>query len=512
MVKINGNNMAQSKIAKSVIISYTSIFLNIIISLVYTPWMINKVGVSDYGLYSLVLAFLSYFMLDFGLSGTITRFIAKYRAEGFEEKVSNMLGITAKVYLIFDTVIFIVIFILYFFLANIFGGLTSEEIERLKIMYCIAGTFSVLSFLFKPVSGAMMAYEFFVENKLLDLVVRVGTVLLIIVALLFDGNVYHIVFITGAVGFGAAVVRYLVFTNKSKVKINWGYFNKGELIALFSFSAWILVVQLSQMFRLSLVPTILGICSNTTEISVFSVGRNLEGMVYTISAALNGLFLPKVSRMVHTGDRKGIMDLMVRVGRIQLYVILLIFSGFFVFGQSFIHLWVGDTFNPSYYVFIALVFVNIISLTLQIGMDVVYAENKIKHTALRVVISSMIGLVLSVILAPKYGAIGCAAATGFALVLTQILYVDFYKKNLGFNMGHFFKKCHMKIMPLIIVYSVAGYLVWHYLQLQGWFSLVLAMGMYAIGYCAIAWFFLANKYEKELIFGFLKKTNKTTNE
>lgn len=505
--------MAQSKIAKGAIISYVSIFLNIVISLVYTPWMIRQIGVSDYGLYSLVGAFLGYFMLDFGLSGTITRFVAKYRAEGNEEKVANMLGLTAKVYLALDAIIFFVLFVLYFFLTDIFGGgLTTEEIEKLKILYCIAGTFSVLSFLFKPVSGAMMAYEYFVENKTLDLLVRVGTVVFIVIMLLLGGNVYHLVFITGFVGFIVALLRYVVFIKKSKLKINWRYFEKAELIGLFSFSVWVLVVQLSQMFRLSLIPTILGIFNNTTEISIFSVGRNLEGMVYTISAALNGLFLPMVSRMVHSGDRKGIMDLMVRVGRIQLYVILLIFSGFCVFGQSFIHLWVGETFNPSYYVFIALVFVNIISLTMHIGMDVVYAENKIKHTALRVVISSMIGLGLSVVLAPKYGAIGCAAATGFALVLTQILYVDFYKKNLCLNMGHFFKKCHMKIMPLIIVYSMVGYFVWQHLQLQGWFSLVLAMGIFALGYCAIAWFFLANKYEKELVLGFVKKTNNTTNE
>lgn len=33
--------MAVSKIAKGAIISYVSIFLNIVISLVYTPWMIH---------------------------------------------------------------------------------------------------------------------------------------------------------------------------------------------------------------------------------------------------------------------------------------------------------------------------------------------------------------------------------------------------------------------------------------------------------------------------------------
>ena len=495
--------MIQSNISKGALISYISIFLNIVISLVYTPWMIHKVGVSDYGLYSLVSAFLSYFMLDFGLSGAIIRFVTKYRAEGKEEKISNMLGITAKVYLIIDSVIFVILFVLYFFLSNIFGGLTPEEIEKLKVLYCIAGTFSILSFLFMPVSGAMMAYEYFVENKILDLVVRVGTVLLIVVVLIFDGNVYHIVFITGAVGFGTSVVRYFVFAKKSSIKINWKYFEKSELIALFSFSVWILLVQLAQMFRLSLVPTILGIFSNTTEISVFSVGKNLEGMVYTIAAALNGLFLPVVSRMVHSGNRKGIMDLMIRVGRIQLFIIFLIFAGFFAFGERFIYLWVGETFHPSYFVFLFLVFVNVISLTLQIAMDFVYAENQIKHTATRVLLSSLVGIVLSIIVAPKYGAIGCAAATGVSLILTQILYVDFYKRKMGLDMNLFFRKCHLKILPILSLYTVGAYFIQRYVPFDGWTILLCMIVVYVIGYCAITWFALADTYEKNLVLSFI---------
>lgn len=502
--------MAQSKIAKGAIISYVSIFLNIVISLVYTPWMIRQIGVSDYGLYSLVGTFLGYFMLDFGLSGTITRFVAKYRAEGNEQKVANMLGLTAKVYLVLDSIIFAVVFILYFFLTDIFGGgLTPGELEKLKVLYCIAGTFSVLSFLFKPVSGAMMAYEFFVEDKLLDMLVRVGTVVFIIIMLFLCGNVYHLVFITGFVGFSAALIRYTIFIRKSKLKINWRYFEKAELLGLFSFSVWVLVVQLSQMFRMSLIPTILGICSNTTEISVFSVGRNLQGMVYTISAALNGLFLPMVSRMVQSGDRKGIMDLMIRVGRIQLYIILLIFSGFCVFGQSFILLWVGETFNASYYVFLLLVFVNILSFTTHIGMVMVLAENKIKHTAMRVLVSSLIGLVLSIIVAPKYGAVGCAAATGFALVLTQILYTVFYHRKMGLDMGYFFRNCHLRIMPLIVVYALIGYFICRNLIINNWFMLFVVIGVYTIGYFAVAWFLLANDYEKGLILGFVTKKKKS---
>lgn len=496
---------SKSKIAKGAIISYISIFINIIISLVYTPWMINKIGVSDYGLYSLVGAFLSYFLLDFGLSNTITRFIAKYRAEGNEEKVANMLGLTAKVYLVIDAIIFIILFVLYFFISGIFGGLTPEEIERLKVLYCISGVFSVLSFVFKPVGGAMMAYEYFVENKLLDLVVRVGTVVLIVIMLLLNGNVFHLVFITGFVGFTVALIRFAIFRKKSKIKINWHYFEKSELIALFSYSVWILLVQFAQMFRLSLIPTILGIFNDTTEISIFSIGRTLEGFVFTISAALNGLFLPMVSRMVHDGNDSGILNLMIRVGRIQLYVIFLVFSGFCVFGDTFINLWVGETLHSSYYVFIFLVFVNVLSLTMQIGMDMVYAQNKIRHTALRVFVSSFIGLVLSIIVAPKYGAVGCAAATGFSLVLTQLLYVSYFNKHLGLNMKQFFKKCHLKILPLLVVYAVAAYLIKYWIGLRGWVEFGAAIVVFTIGYALVAYWLLFNKEEKELVANFVNK-------
>ncbi|MCQ2181804.1 MAG: oligosaccharide flippase family protein [Bacteroidales bacterium] len=493
----------KNQIAKGAIISYISIFVNIAISLVYTPWMIHKVGVSDYGLYSLVGAFLSYFMLDFGLAGAITRFVAKYRAEGNEKKVENLLGLTAKVYLAIDAVIFLVITILYFFLTDIFKGLTPEELEKLKVLYIISGTFSILSFAFKPVSGAMMAYEYFVANKMLDLVVRIGTVVFIVIALLLDGNIFHIVFITGATGFTVALIRYGLLMHKAKLKLNWRYFHKGELKELFSYSVWVLVRQMAQMFRLSLVPTILGIVSTTTEIAIFSVGRNLEGFVYTFSAALNGLFLPKVTRLAQTSDRTQVMRLMVRVGRIQLYIITLIIFGFAIFGGSFISLWVGQEFEKSFWVLLFLVMSNLSSLTLAVAMDVIYAENKIRYSSLTTIITSIIGLVFAFILAPKMGAVGCALAAGCGLLLNEAVMIWFYHTKMHLDMGYFFKNCHLKILPALAVYSVGAYFLSKMVTINSWMLLFACIGAYTIIYVAIVYFFLFNKDEKSLVMGLI---------
>ncbi|MCR4903433.1 MAG: oligosaccharide flippase family protein [Butyrivibrio sp.] len=494
-----------SSIKKGAIISYVSIFLNIVISFFYTPWMIRQIGVSDYGLYSLIYSFISYFLMDFGLHQAVQRFIAKYRAENDEDKISKMVAITTKCYLAIDILIFIILFVLYFFISNIFTGLTTEEIERLKELYIIAGIFSVLNFMFKPMNGAMMAYEYFVEERLLEMVNRVGTVLLVCVALYMGADVFALILITGATSLVVSIAKYVVFQYKSKLHIQWRYYNREELRSVFSFSMWTFVVSIAQKLRVSLVPTVLGIVSNSNEIAVFSVGMVIEGFIFTISSALNGLFLPKVSRLSINNNKTEITKLMIRVGRLQLYVWGLIFSGFFIFGNSFLHLWVGDKFINSYYVLIFIGFHSITSLTQSIAMDLVYAENKIRHTAKLTIISAVIGFVISFPLAKYYGAIGAAAGSGFGLCLYQILLNIFYSKKLNLQIISFFKECHIMILPTIMTVGFVSYILVGLNDNKSWPVLISEIILYSIIYVFVLYYFNFNREEKNHLMIFRNK-------
>ena len=497
--------MKASAITKGAIISYVAIFLNIAITFVYTPWMIHTIGQSNYGLYSLVSSFIGYFILDFGMATSIARFVSKYRAEGREDKIENMLGLTTRLYLLIDLVIFLVLLVLYFFINNIFTGLTPDEIETFKRLYIVAGVFSVCSFVFKPVNGAMMAYEYFVENKVLDMVTRVGTVLLVAIALLLGGDVFILVLINGAVGFAVSVIKYVVLIRKSKLKIMWSYFEKEELKVLFSFSLWIFLMGLAQRFRFTLVQSVLGIFSNSMEISLFALGMTIEAMVFTISSALNGLFLPKVTRLSLSGDKDSILELMTRVGRLQLYLIVLIFSEFLIFGQTFLHLWVGDGFQDVYYIVLLLIASNIVSLTQSVGNDCVFAENKVKYTSLSILICSTIGIIGSVIFSKPYGALGCAASTCFALVANVVMTNIIYKRQLNLNVGQFFKNCHFKILLPLTGLAILSMFVFPLVLKNSWLSLLGCGGAYCVVFILLSYLFLMDGYEKSLISSLVKK-------
>ena len=67
---------------KGAILSYVSIIVTTIIQLIYTPFLIRKLGQSEYGLYSLVQSIIGYLtVLDLGFGNAIIVYTAKYRAQ-----------------------------------------------------------------------------------------------------------------------------------------------------------------------------------------------------------------------------------------------------------------------------------------------------------------------------------------------------------------------------------------------------------------------------------------------
>jgi O-antigen/teichoic acid export membrane protein len=97
---------------KGAIVSYITIAVNIIASLLYTPWMLAKIGDSNYGLYTLATTLINIFLIDFGFSSAVSRFVAKYNAEGDQEKINNFLGMLYRLYAIIVGLVLVVLVIL----------------------------------------------------------------------------------------------------------------------------------------------------------------------------------------------------------------------------------------------------------------------------------------------------------------------------------------------------------------------------------------------------------------
>ena len=93
--------MPVNQLKAGVVLNYVVIFLNTVVGLLYTPYMLRMMGQSEYGLYSLVASVIAYLtVLDLGFGNAIVRYTAKFRAEKKTEEQYEMFGMFFLLYLV----------------------------------------------------------------------------------------------------------------------------------------------------------------------------------------------------------------------------------------------------------------------------------------------------------------------------------------------------------------------------------------------------------------------------
>nr|WP_240542830.1 oligosaccharide flippase family protein [Exiguobacterium qingdaonense] len=487
------------KIKMGALMSYTQIFFGILSGLIYTPWMIHEIGQASYGLYMLTISLISMFAMDFGLDAAVSRFMSKYIAEGDHERAARFLGIAYKLFIAISIILFFILTTVYFFLDSIYAGLTSTELEQLKVLYIVAGLFIVISFPTKPFSGILVSHEQFLFSSALHLAEKVATVALMVTALLLGYGLYALVVVNALVGTVVLLIEYLFIRRKTLVRAHFRNREKGMYKDIFSFTSWSTVTLVAQRFVLNITPSLLGILAGSASIALFSIGMVIEGYVWTIASALGFLFLPKVSRMLSRNDRAAIGELFIRIGRIQLYIVGLILTTFLVLGREFMDLWVGPAFEDSYVIALLLIVPSLITLTQDIGNTTLIAENKVKYRAIASLIVALISMTLSPILIPYYGPIGAAIAICIGNVIGLVLYMNIiYHRVLGLDILHFFRMCHLKLLPGLLLYTFIGWGIQFFFPASNWFGFCTKGLLLICMYALIMWNLAFNKTEKAM--------------
>lgn len=485
-----------NQIKLGAVLSYIGIAINIIAGLVYTPWMVSSIGKENFGLYTLAMSVITLFVFDFGLSSSITRYISVYLAENKQAQIYKFLGLISRLYLVIDIVLLVCLSLFFFFIPIIYKQLTLAELEKFEIVYIMTAFYSVLSFPFIPLNGILTAYEKFVQLKFCDMLHKLLIVALMSGALLMGGGLYSLVFVNIISGIVCIVIKLLCIKKYTNIKLDISSSKLEDLKEIISFSGWVTIVSIAQRCIMNIAPSILGICSGSIGIAILGIAITLEGYTYTFANALNGMFLPKVSRLLADGSDK-ILPLMIRVGRIQIYIVGLVVFGFLIFGKEFILLWMGNGFKDCYYCAVLLILPSFFHLPQIIGSQVIYASNKVKYTAIVYLISALVNIGLAFILAPIYGAFGVALSICIVYLLRTLGLDYIFWKKLNIDVVLFFKETYLRLCSFFFLFVLVSSLI-NYYPTNSWIILFVKIFVSTILYAIILYYMAFNDYEKDL--------------
>jgi O-antigen/teichoic acid export membrane protein len=494
-----------NQIKKATILSYIGLFLNVIVGLLFTPWLIRTIGTSDYALYTLIGVFLSYFIMDFGLSDATVKFVAKYRTEN-EEKIKKFLGITFKLYLVITAFLSVLFFGVYFFLDAIFLKLTPLEIERFKGIYIIASFFSLFIFPFTPVNGILIAYEKFVVLKVTDIISKIASVLFMIVFLLLGYNIFAIVAISSFVTLSVSLYKAYVIYTQIKIIPDFKYNDKHLLREITHTSGWFTLIAISKRFLINLSPTLLGIFSGSKQIAIFSIAMLLESYVFMFTSSINGFFTSRIATITSkTNDTTEVLALMIKTGRIQLLIVGIIYIGLISVGKDFILLWMGSDFEIAYYIILFMIASGFFTLTQDVANSLMYIKNEIKYRAIFYISSVLVSLVLSVILLPSLGALGAGIAIGVSYFVFHFIAINWvFHKKMNLNIFVFFKEVYGKMGTGLLISLLFSLILNYFVADLTLFNFCLKGSLIVSFYSITMWFLAMNHFEKNLIKNILK--------
>ena len=482
-------------------LNYLIIILNMIVGLIYTPYMLRMMGQSEYGLYSLVASVISYLtILDLGFGNAIIRYTAKYRAEGKLKEQYEMFGMFLVLYVIIGVIAFFAGLGLYYNVNALFGDtMTLEELEKAKIMmlfliFNVAVTFPMSIF-----GSVISAYERFVFPRVINIIRIILNTVIMICLLEMGYKAVAMVILQTVFNISTLIINYFYCKYKLHIKLYFCNFQWGLLKEISIYSFWIFLNVIMDRIYWSTGQFVLGALVGTTAVAVFAVAIQLEHLYMQFSSAISGVFLPKVTAMVaRNDDRKEISNLFIKTGRIQYIILAFILSGFIVFGRDFIILWAGSEYEEAYLITL-LFFVSLtIPLIQNLGITILQARNQMKFRSLLYIVIAVVSLVFQIVLAKQYSGFGCAIAIAGALFLGQGLIMNiYYLTKQGLDIISFWKEIgKMSVVPLFMI--IVSFFIISFISLNTWLSLGVAIILFSAIFLPLFMHFSMNNYERNL--------------
>lgn len=490
-----------------VVLSYLSMGIQSIIGLIYVPVLLMFLSKEEYGLYQLVGSIIAYLMImDFGLASTTVRYFSRFTARGNEQAKENLLAMTMHLYLgISFMVVVIGITGLHFLLPFYSGTLSAYEIILAKQIFWVMLLNVAIVIPGNIFSAIIQANEKFVFLRTVNIINIVLQPILVFVVLHFKASLLALVIVQTLCNIGVIAANAYYSLGKLNTSIKFHYWDKPLVKEIFFFSFFIFLNALMDQVYWKTGQLILGAVAGTLIVAVYSIAMQLDMIFMSFSSNISSVFLPHLSVLsAKSEDMTEINKIFVKIGRLQFYIVMLMFFGFWLYGKEFIGFWVGSGFEEAYFCALVLMGALIIPLIQNTGISILVAKNKHAFRATIYVIIAIINVIIAIPISKHYGMRGCALTTAACLFLGQGFIINVYYSKIGIKVLTFFKNI-LYLLPSMIFVFLTAFIIKQYIPNGNLMYLIAQIVLFTLLFFTVVWCFSFNSYEKNLVLESMKK-------
>ncbi|MDH7446585.1 oligosaccharide flippase family protein [Aquimarina sp. 2201CG14-23] len=500
-----------SQLKKGALLTYLKIFLTNVIGIMITPLIVSYLGKDEYGIFNAIGALIGTIaLLDFGLTNTVVRFVAKYRAEKDRKGEENFLATTALLYFAISLLVIISGAAFYLFIDSYFTQFNAEELRIAKLMFVILIFNLAIQLPGMIFTGICKGYEAFVFPESVSVIRYLLRSITIVAVLFYGGRAISLVIVDTVFNILTISVSAYYVLKKLKVKFRLHQWSKKFVSQILKYSSWIFVFAIVGMLQWKSGSWVLGYMSVPKVLGLYGIGIALGTYYGAFSTAISSVFLPRATQMsVNNASGEELTSMMIKLGRLSFIILMYILGAFVLYGEQFINLWVGGAtletdgrYNAEecreiYVIAVIIMGGYTLPLLQAFGNSILEAKSKLSFKAILYLIFMIIGAAFGGFLAMDFGAVGMISGLVAGWLVVQNVMNFYYHNTIGLNIPRFFKELFHKTLIVVIIAALIGYFI-NYLPGDGWINFILKGGSYTFVFVLLMYYLGLLEYERQL--------------
>lgn len=498
----------QNERKQGVVLSYIQVILTVVVNIVYVPVLLHYLGQSEYGLYQIVGSFFGYIsVFESSMDVGVLRNYCKALNTGNDKLAETTLYTARRIYRWFAVILgFAGILFTFLFQAFYRSSFSLFELREGSAILVILFFNMIVALLGSIYLTIATAFEKFFFLKTLAIIIQVLQPCLVILFVMHIPYAMVITIVIASLNMVSVLVRWWYCKYKLKIKITNHGNNKQIAKEIITLSATLLVASIADQIFWKTDQVILGKIYNTAMVAIYAVGSQIYMIYMQFGTVISGIYFPKLSKLYasENGLKKS-SDLFIQTGRVVFYIILLILSGFIVFGRNFFLFWVGRGYDQAYYVAIVVMIPFSIDLAQNLGLSILQLSGQYSFRAKMYFLAAILNILSTIVLSIYMGIVGAALSTSLTMFVTSGLIMNwFYDKKAGLDIKLYWQKCFPIIITAFCI-TIIGVVIRNYMgYTKSLFLLIAEIIIYAVVYCLIMYFIIMDQNEKSIVQSFIK--------
>ena len=389
-----------------------------------TPFLLRKLGASDYGLWILIGSIAAYgSLLDFGIATAVTKYVAQFHAEGRIEQARSLVATTLWLYLGLG----LVAVVLSAILAPIIPlalKLPPDQQTTASWLMLLSGLGLGVSL---PSATSIAVLRGMHRFDLANLVGIFGMTLFTVATvtvLLLGGGLLGMV----AVGIPVTIVTqipaiWLIRRTAPELRFGLRDTDRSLFRTVMSFSSALFVINVAGQLQTKTDEITIGAFMPIANVAPYSIARRLSEMPQMLSEQFMKVIMPLASQLDAENDHTRLRTLYLTSSRLTLAIFLPLAAGVIVLAQPFLKAWVGAPYDQYAYLVVILTLASLLDTSQWPAGAILQGIGRHRMLAVITLGAAFANLGLSLILVRPFGLAGVALGTLIPATIESLFFV-----------------------------------------------------------------------------------------